>query len=71
MKSKEIEDLLELKNFLLSIKEWMQIIATSPQIREMYFNKETDTFHMETDDRYSFNFKVDTKQEGKQVGKLK
>lgn len=71
MKSEEIEDLLELKNFLLSVKDWIQIITTSPQIREMYFNKETGIFHIETDDRYAFNFKVDTKEEEKQVGKLK
>ena len=62
MKSEEIEDLLELKEFLISVQEWFMICGTSPQIRDMYYDREKDEFYIETDDRYVFHFKVQDKE---------
>ena len=44
MKSKEIEELLELKQFLITIDEYVNILYTSPQISDLSYNKEEDNF---------------------------
>lgn len=59
MKSQEIEELLELKNYLISIQDYVDILRTSPQIRDLAYDKEEDNFYIETDDRYRLKFKLD------------
>ena len=58
MYSHEIEELLKVKQYLLAAKEYINICWTSPQIREMKYNKDTDLFEMWTDDNYYFQFRV-------------
>ncbi len=58
MYSWEIQQLMELRNYLLTVKEYFNICETSPQIREVSYNPYEDNFKIETEDRYKFNFKV-------------
>ena len=54
--SYEIEELLELRDYLLTIKEYVNIIQTSPQIDHVQYKK--DHFELFTNDGYKFNFKI-------------
>ena len=63
MYSWEIQQLMELKNYLISVEEYLRICGTSPQIREIKYDAFQDNFMIETDDRYKVHFKV--KKEGK------
>lgn len=56
MYSYEIEELIELKNHLIEIQDYIKIIKTSPQIDHILYNK--DHFEMYTDDYYKFKFKI-------------
>lgn len=58
MYSHEIQKWLELRNYLLTVKEYFNICKTSPQIREVSYNSFEDTFNIITDDNYNFKFKV-------------
>lgn len=58
MYSHEIEQLLKLKKYLLSIDEYINILQTSPQIYYVNYDKEKDMFELNTDDGYEFKFKV-------------
>lgn len=58
MYSWEIQKLLEIKNYIISNKEYFHICNTSPQIRGIEYKKDEDNFYMWTDDRYNFKFKV-------------
>lgn len=58
MYSYEIQNLMELRNYLLTVKEYLYICETSPQIREVSYNPFEDNFYINTDDRYNFKFKV-------------
>ena len=58
MYSYEIQNLMELRNYLLTVKEYLYICQTSPQIREVSYNPFEDNFYINTDDRYKFKFKV-------------
>lgn len=62
MYSQEIKKLLEEKNYLLEVKEYMNILETSPQIYHHTYDKEKNLFHLKTDDRYDFKFKVKMKE---------
>lgn len=62
MYSQEIKKLLEEKNYLLEVKEYMNILETSPQIFYNAYDKEKNLFHLKTDDRYDFKFKVKMKE---------
>lgn len=59
MYSYEIEKLLKLRNYLISIKEYLEI-TKSPQIDHIKY--ENDTFFMWSNDGYTFKFKL--KKEG-------
>ena len=52
MYSYEIQNLLELRNYLLTVKEYFYICEISPQIREVSYNPFEDNFYINTDDRY-------------------
>lgn len=56
MYSFEIEQLLELKNYLLDIKDYCEIVKTSPQIDHILYKE--PNFHMFTTDNYHFKFKI-------------
>lgn len=56
MYSHEIEELLKLKNNILTVQEYCNIIATSPQIN--YIIYKDDLFHINTSDNYKFKIKV-------------
>lgn len=56
MYSHEIEELIELKNNLLEIKDYVKIIKTSPQIDHVQYKK--DHFELNTTDGYNFKFKI-------------
>lgn len=58
MYSWEIDELLKLKNYLLEVKEYLQICENSPQITRISYDPYSDTFTIETEDRYKFKFKV-------------
>lgn len=62
MKSKEIKELLEIKNYLIEMQDYYKIIWSSPQINKLDYNKEKDNFFISTDDRFEFNFKVKKKE---------
>lgn len=63
MYSYEIQNLMELRNYLLTVKEYFNICQTSPQIREVSYNPFEDNFYINTDDRYKFKFKVKKENE--------
>ena len=56
MYSYEIEQLLELKNFVIDIKDYCEIVATSPQIDHILYKD--NNFEMYTNDFYKFKFKI-------------
>ena len=56
MYSWEIEQLIELKNYVITIQDYCEIIRTSPQIDHILYNQ--DHFEMCTDDYYKFKFKI-------------
>ena len=58
MYSYEIEQLINSKTGILRSVDYLQILHTSPQIRTVEYNSQTDSFHIYTDDHYNFNFKV-------------
>lgn len=62
MYSWEIKNLLSIRNYLISNKEYFNILDTSPQIRGIEYKPFEDRFYMWTDDNYNFNFKVYRKE---------
>lgn len=57
MYSYEIEQLLKLKNYIISNKEYFNFIS-SPQIKYVKYNPYDNKFYVSTDDNYNFEFKV-------------
>ena len=55
MYSYEIENLLKLKNYLVSIQEYLYIVK-SPQIDHIKY--ENDAFNIWTNDNYNFILKI-------------
>lgn len=55
MYSYEIENLLKLKNYLVSVQEYLEIVK-SPQIDHIKY--ENDMFYMWTNDDYKFTLKI-------------
>jgi hypothetical protein len=62
MYSHEIENLLRIRNYLISNKEYFYILDTSPQIRGIEYKPYEDNFYMWTDDNFNFKFKVYKKE---------
>ena len=56
MYSHEIEELLKIKQNVLSIAEYLEILSTSPQINHVKYNN--GCYEIETDDRYKFRVHV-------------
>ena len=62
MYSWEIKKLLELRNYLLDVKEYFNICDTSPQIKEVSYDPYKNTFNIKTNDEYDFKLKVKRKE---------
>ena len=58
MYSFEIENLLKLRNYLISNKEYFEILNTSPQIKGVEYKPFENNFYLWTNDNYSARFKV-------------
>lgn len=58
MYSYEIQKLLEIKQFLLESKEYLEICEKSPQIIRITYDSFNDFFTIKTNDNYEFKFKV-------------
>lgn len=58
MYSWEISELLKLKKYLLSAKEYIELCENSPQIVRITYNPFEDNFTIITQDEYTFKFKV-------------
>lgn len=58
MYSHEIQQLLELKNYLINHIEYLNILNTSPQINRVEYNQQQDEYEMWTTDNYYFKYKV-------------
>ena len=56
MYSYEIQQLLEIKNNLLELKEYIEVIRTSPQIDHIKY--EDELFKLYTNDGYQFKLKI-------------
>lgn len=56
MYSYEIEQLMQLKKFLIDIKDYIEIVKTSPQIDHIIYKN--NNFEMYTNDYYKFKFKI-------------
>lgn len=56
MYSHEIEELLKIKQNILSISEYLEILSTSPQVNHVKYNN--GCYEIETDDRYKFRVHV-------------
>ena len=57
MNSEDIKLLLEMKEYILTVQEYMHILWTSPQIRGME-KDEYGRYILHTDDRYDFILSV-------------
>ena len=62
MYSHEIKQLLELRNYLISNEEYLNMIFTSPQIIEVKYSPYSDEFEAWTSDNYYFKYKVYRKE---------
>lgn len=56
MYSHEIEQLIEFKKFIIDLKDYIEIVSTSPQIDHILYKNQN--FHMFTTDDYHFKFKI-------------
>ena len=56
MYSHEIENLLKMKNYLITVKEYLSIIE-SPQIKDVDY-KGNNNFNVSTTDGYNFSFRI-------------
>lgn len=58
MYSWEIEELMKYRNYLIEVKEYIEICNYSPQIREIKYDSFNNQFMIETYDNYKVYFKV-------------
>ena len=56
MYSHEIEELLKIKQNVLSIAEYLEILSSSPQINHVKYDN--GCYQIETDDKYKFRVQV-------------
>lgn len=61
MYSWEIEEYLKQRNYNITPLEFMAIINTSPQIKDVLYKPE-DNYKIKTDDGYNREFKMETKK---------
>lgn len=58
MYSYEIEQLLKLRDYIITNEDYFKILDTSPQIRGVEYKPFEDNFYLWTDDNYNAKFKV-------------
>ena len=58
MYSHEIEQLLKLRNYIISSSEYFEILSTSPQINNVKYNTSNGSTEIKTDDRYAFKVRI-------------
>ncbi len=58
MYSHEIENLLKLRNYLLTAKEYIMICNTSNQIKYIKYDPYEDIFYVSTEDKHNFKFRI-------------
>ena len=58
MYSHEIQQLMELRNFLITFQDYVNLCNTSPQITGVYYDYEKDYFNIKTTDNYDWSFKI-------------
>lgn len=63
MYSWEIQQLMEMRNYLISVEEYLSICEASPQIIEVKYDAYQDNFMIKTNDGYNVYFKVKKKEE--------
>lgn len=56
MYSQEIQELINLKQQVITLNDYINIIQTSPQVDHILYNQ--DHFEMFTEDNYKFKFKI-------------
>ena len=57
MYSHEIAELLRLRNYLVSMEEYIKIVS-SKQVKWVKYNPFEDKFYVGTEDKYNFDFKI-------------
>lgn len=57
MYSHEIEQLLKLRNYLISVEEYIRLVSSN-QVKWVKYNPFEDKFYISTEDNYNYNFKV-------------
>jgi hypothetical protein len=63
MYSWEIAKLLELRQYVLDVKEYFDLCSNSPQITRVTYNPYDDKIKVLTSDKYEFNFKIKRKED--------
>ena len=58
MYSYEIQNLMSYRNYLLYVKEYLEILDTSPQIDRCSYHCFSDDYYIHTNDNYEWNFKL-------------
>jgi hypothetical protein len=58
MYSHEVEQLLKIRNYLITYKEFIQITKSSPQINHIKYNPFENNIEMWTTDNYKFVLKI-------------
>ena len=58
MYSHEVEQLLKIRNYLITYKEFIQITKSSPQINHIKYNPFEDNIEMYTTDNYKYVLKI-------------
>ncbi len=67
MYSWEIDNLLKLKNYVISNKDYFYICKSSPQICRLNYNPMENNFYMGTKDNFNFTFKVYQKEKSDEM----
>ena len=58
MYSHEIENLLKIRNYLLTAKEYINVCNSSNQITYIKYDPYEDVFYIGTEDKYNFKFRI-------------
>lgn len=62
MYSHEILELLRLRNYLISVEEYIRLVSSN-QVKYVKYNPFEDKFYVSTNDNYNFEFRVNIDKE--------
>lgn len=65
MYSYEINNLIEYRNYLLKVEEYLNILGTSPQISRVKYDPYSDSFEIWTNDNCYWKFRLEPLEEQK------